>query len=77
MSDVKPPNDANGDEIPLDTEYLLDAASSRPTCEREPCGRSVWRCSRCGAFVRRGSVMDCCGAIPERYCPNGGAMVIA
>ena len=119
ISDVEQPKDTNGEEIPLETEFLYDVESGKrvevmdysffptsgkwraycpeigkalptsyfsmkevnaalplPTCEQEPCGCGVWRCSHCGAFVRRGSVMDCCGAIQERFCPNCGAKIV-
>ena len=34
----------------------------------------VFRCSSCGAFIKRGSVTDCCGStMPIRFCPNCGA----
>ena len=43
------------------------------TCRDD--GIGVFRCTRCGAFAKRGAVMDCTGQIPLRYCPNCGARV--
>ena len=45
------------------------------TCRDD--GAGVFRCDACGAFAARGAVMDCCAAIPIRYCPNCGAKVVA
>ena len=46
------------------------------TCEfdSQACGKR--RCKRCGAFVSVGSVCDCFGCIPVKYCPNCGAKVV-
>lgn len=44
------------------------------TCRDD--GTDVFRCDECGAFVKRGAVMDCCAPIPIRYCPNCGAKVV-
>ena len=44
------------------------------TCRDD--GVGVFRCTRCGAFVKRGAVMDCTGVIPLRFCPNCGAKVV-
>ena len=49
----------------------------RPTCEMG--GNLSTRyaiCSRCGAFVRRDAVTDCCGVIPVSFCANCGAEVV-
>ena len=58
--------------------YLAALADliDRPTCEMG--GNLSTRyaiCSRCGAFVRRDAVTDCCGVIPVRFCANCGAEV--
>ena len=47
-----------------------------PTCEMIRGRGGVDICSECGAFVRRGSVLDCFGPIDMRYCPNCGARVV-
>ena len=44
------------------------------TCHDD--GTIVFRCDECGAFVKRGAVMDCCTTIPIRHCPNCGAKVV-
>lgn len=51
--------------------YLIEPEER--TCRDD--GAGVFRCTRCGAFVKRGAVMDCTGAIPLRFCPNYGARV--
>lgn len=38
------------------------------TCHDD--GVDAFRCTRCGAFVKRDAVTDLCGPIPIRYCPN-------
>lgn len=52
---------------------LTPEAYRERTCRDD--GVGVFRCTACGAFTERGAVMDCCGAIPIRYCPNCGAKV--
>ena len=44
------------------------------TCHDD--GIGLFRCDACGAFVKRGAVMDCCDAVPIRYCPNCGAKLV-
>lgn len=34
-----------------------------------------WRCTSCGAFVRRDAVADCYRVIPATWCPNCGARI--
>lgn len=46
-----------------------------PTCEMKR-GAGADICSRCGALVRHGAVLDLCGTVQVRYCPNCGAMVV-
>lgn len=49
----------------------------RPTCQLDgnPAVEYVI-CNRCGAFIKRDAVSDCCKVIPVRYCPNCGAEVV-
>ena len=65
------------DVILADASYrrLADLIEPKPerTCRDD--GAGVFRCTRCGAFVKRDAVMDCTGQIPLRYCPNCGARV--
>lgn len=63
-------------EMPLMkcTEWLEAHEYHEPTCRDK--GIGVFMCSRCGAFARRDAVMDCCGPIPIRHCPNCGARVV-
>lgn len=64
---------------PCDYEKLHNRLADLIEPEERTCrddGAGVFRCTRCGAFVRRGSVMDCCGPIPIRFCPNCGAEVV-
>lgn len=46
-----------------------------PTCEMNR-GTGVDTCSRCGALVRHGAVLDLCDTMQVRYCPNCGARVV-
>lgn len=54
-------------------EQLADLID--PTCEMNR-GTGVDICSRCGALVRHGSVLDLCDTMQVRYCPNCGARVV-
>lgn len=55
---------------------LADLIEPEPerTCRDD--GNFVFRCSACGAFIKRGSVTDCYGTIPIRFCPNCSAKVV-
>lgn len=59
-----------------DKEFVHHLADliDRPTCEMGGVRYAI--CSRCGAFVRRDAVTDCCGVIPVRFCANCGAEVV-
>ena len=54
--------------------HIISVEQGERVCHDD--GRLVFRCDACGAFVRRGAVMDCCDTIPIRYCPNCGSKVV-
>ena len=60
-------------ETPAEAEETWNARWER-TCHDDGIGE--FRCDECGAFVKRGAVMDCCTTIPIRHCPNCGAKVV-
>ena len=54
---------------------MLEAHEYRERTCRDG-GAGVFLCTACGAFAERVAVMDCCGVLPIRYCPNCGAKVV-
>ena len=63
----------------VDAHFALALLADLIEPEERTCrddGVGVFRCTRCGAFVKRGAVMDCTGTIPLRFCPNCGAKVV-
>lgn len=63
----------------LDELLIHEIATRRGYAQVHVChddGRGVFRCDRCGVFVRRTDVLDCTGSVPIRYCPNCGAKVV-
>ena len=61
---------------PVNVMELADLIEPEPSPTCRDDGAGVFRCARCGAFVKRGSVMDCFGSIPIRFCPNCSAKVV-
>ncbi len=39
-------------------------------------GERHYRCRACGAFMRRDGLLDACGPMEPRFCPNCGRMIV-